>query len=135
MGFSAGSMVLAPRIGDGFVGWNPTGGDTALGIVGFSTFPRLEVSDCPENSTAAAEKWAAEIGVPAYATDDQTAIKVVDGVVEVLSEGHWLRYIKGKGFLRQEWTTPTPATGQSSCPDSPSTNGLGTSAQRQPLAG
>lgn len=75
VGFSAGSMVLAPRIGDGFVGWNPTGGDTALGIVGFSIFPRLEVPDCPENKTAAAEKWAAEIGVPAYATDDQTAIK------------------------------------------------------------
>ena len=34
----------------------------------------------------------AEIGVPAYATDDQTAIKVVDGVVEVISEGHWLRF-------------------------------------------
>ena len=45
-----------------------------------------------ENSTAAAEKWAAEIGVPAYATDDQTAIKVVNGVVEVISEGHWLRF-------------------------------------------
>jgi dipeptidase E len=27
--------------------------------------------------------------VPAYAIDDQTAIKVVDGTVEVVSEGHW----------------------------------------------
>jgi dipeptidase E len=38
---------------------------------------------------AGAEKWAAEIQVPAYAIDDQTAIKVVDGAVEVVSEGHW----------------------------------------------
>ena len=27
--------------------------------------------------------------VPGYATDDQTAIKVTDGVLEVVSEGHW----------------------------------------------
>ena len=26
---------------------------------------------------------------PAYAIDDETAIKVVDGAVEVVSEGHW----------------------------------------------
>jgi len=38
---------------------------------------------------AAAEKWAAEIAGPAYAIDDETAIKVVDGDVELVSEGHW----------------------------------------------
>jgi dipeptidase E len=38
---------------------------------------------------AAAERWAAELGAPAYAIDDDTAIKVVDGVVDVVSEGHW----------------------------------------------
>jgi dipeptidase E len=26
---------------------------------------------------------------PAYAIDDETAIKVTDGAVEVVSEGHW----------------------------------------------
>ena len=26
---------------------------------------------------------------PAYAIDDETAIKVADGTVEVVSEGHW----------------------------------------------
>ena len=26
---------------------------------------------------------------PAYAIDDETAIKVIDGTVEVISEGHW----------------------------------------------
>ena len=38
---------------------------------------------------ADAERWAAGIGGPAYAIDDETAIKVVDGAVEVVSEGHW----------------------------------------------
>ena len=38
---------------------------------------------------AAAQKWAAEIKGPAYVTDAQTAIKVSDGTVEVVSEGHW----------------------------------------------
>ena len=27
--------------------------------------------------------------VPGYAIDDQTAIQVTDGTVEVVSEGHW----------------------------------------------
>jgi dipeptidase E len=36
-----------------------------------------------------AESWAAEIGGPAYAIDDETAFKVVDGNVEVVSEGTW----------------------------------------------
>jgi dipeptidase E len=40
---------------------------------------------------AAAERWAAELPGPAYAIDDETAIKVTDGTVEVVSEGHWKR--------------------------------------------
>ena len=43
----------------------------------------------PRNTLAEAERWAAEIGLPAYAIDDQTAIKVVGGDVEVVSEGQW----------------------------------------------
>ncbi len=38
---------------------------------------------------ANAERWAAGIPNAAYAIDDQTAIKVTDGAVEVVSEGHW----------------------------------------------
>ena len=41
---------------------------------------------------ADAERWAADIGVPAYAIDEQTAIKVVDGAVEVISEGRWRKF-------------------------------------------
>ena len=93
VGFSAGSMALTPRIGEDFVGWKPpTGGDSALGIVDFSIFPHLDHPLCPENTMAAAEKWAAEIQGPAYAIDDETAIRVVDGTVDVVSEGHWKQF-------------------------------------------
>ena len=47
----------------------------------------------PDNSMANAEKWAAGMPVPTHLIDDQTAIQVVDGVVEVVSEGHWKRFI------------------------------------------
>ena len=90
VGLSAGSMVMTPRIGEDFVGWKPpTGDDSALGIVDFSIFPHVDHVDLPENTMAAAERWAAGLGAPAYAIDDETAIKVVDGTVDVISEGHW----------------------------------------------
>ena len=90
VGLSGGSMVMAPNVGKDFVGWKPpTGGDSALGLVDFSMFPHLDHPNMPENSMANAEKWAASVPVPGYAMDDQTAIKVTDGTVEVVSEGHW----------------------------------------------
>ena len=91
VGLSAGSMVLTPRIGHDFVEWTPPeGGDTTLGVVDFSIFPHLGL--LPDNTMAGAERWAAEVGGPAYAIDDETAIKVVDGRVEVVSEGQWTRF-------------------------------------------
>jgi dipeptidase E len=90
VGFSAGSMVMTPRIGEDFVGWKPpTGSDSTLGIVEFSIFPHLDHEDLPENTMAEAGRWAAGIQGPAYAIDDDTAIKVTDGAVEIVSEGHW----------------------------------------------
>ena len=90
VGMSAGSMVMAPKIGEYFVGWTPpNGGDETLRMVDFAMFPHLDHEMLPGNTMAAAEKWAAGMQGPAYAIDDQTAIKVVDGAVEVISEGHW----------------------------------------------
>lgn len=90
VGMSAGSMVMAPNIGEYFVGWTPpNGGDETLGLVDFSIFPHLNHVMLPGNTIAAAERWAAGMHGPAYAIDDQTAIKVIDGEVEVVSEGHW----------------------------------------------
>ena len=96
VGLSAGSMVLTPKIGEDFVIWKPpTGGDEALGLVDFSIFPHVDNEDMPNNSMANAERWAAGMTVPAYAIDDQTAIKVRDGTVEVVSEGHWKLFAPG----------------------------------------
>jgi len=93
VGLSAGSMVMTPNIGEWFVIWKPpTGGDKTLGLVDFSIFPHVDHEDMPGNSMAYAEKWAAALTVPSYAIDDQTAIKVIDGAVEVISEGHWKRF-------------------------------------------
>ena len=90
VGLSAGSMVMTPNIGEDFVRWKPpTGGDRALGLVDFAMFPHLDHENMPDNSMANAEKWAASVPVPGYAIDDQTAIKVTDGTIEVVSEGHW----------------------------------------------
>jgi dipeptidase E len=90
VGLSAGSMVMTPRIGEDFVQWKPpTGGNETLGVVDFSIFPHVENPDLPTNTMAAAERWAGGLSGPAYAIDDQTAIKVVDGTVEVVSEGQW----------------------------------------------
>ncbi|CAG9610584.1 Type 1 glutamine amidotransferase-like domain-containing protein [Pseudoneobacillus rhizosphaerae] len=90
VGLSAGSMVMAPNIGEFFVGWTPpNGGDETLGLVDFAMFPHLDHEMLPYNTMAAAERWAAGMHGPAYAIDDQTAIKVIDGAVEVVSEGHW----------------------------------------------
>jgi dipeptidase E len=66
-----------------------TGSDRALGLVDFSLFPHLEREDMPDTSLANIEKWAAGIPVPAYAIDDETAIKVTDNSGEVVSEGRW----------------------------------------------
>ena len=90
VGLSAGSMVMTPRIGEDFKVWNPPGGgDAALGVVDFSIFPHVDHPDLPENTMAAAEQWAAGLSNPAYAIDDDTAIRVVDGAVDIVSEGHW----------------------------------------------
>ena len=89
VGMSAGSMVMTPRVGREFVDWQPGGTDETLGLVDFSIFPHLDYPGWTENTTEAARRWAPQIGGPAYAIDDQTAISVVDGRVDVVSEGHW----------------------------------------------
>jgi len=93
VGLSAGSMVMTPQIGEDFVRWKPPAGDhSTLGLVDFAIFPHLDHEALPENTMADAEKWAAGMPVPAYAIDDATAIKVADGNVQVISEGHWKRF-------------------------------------------
>jgi dipeptidase E len=82
--------VMTPRIGDYFVEWSGAPDDRTLGVVDFSIFPHLNAF--PTNTPVDAERWAADLGVPSYAIDEQTAIQVVDGSVEVISEGQWTRF-------------------------------------------
>src|SRR5437867_3785720 len=98
VGVSSGSMVLTPNFGEAYDDWIcreppasdlPAGDDRALGLVDFSLFPHLDHERSPQNSLVNAERWAAGIPVPTYAIDDQSAIKVTDGAVEVVTEGHW----------------------------------------------
>jgi dipeptidase E len=90
VGLSAGSMVMAPRIGHEFVEWHPEqGDDRTLGLVDFSIFPHLGHPDLKWNTIENARRWAAKLDGPCYAIDDQTAIAVVDGRADVISEGTW----------------------------------------------
>jgi dipeptidase E len=93
LGLSGGSMVMTPRIGDAFMGWAPPwGDDRALGVVDFAIYPHLDHPDLPSNTMANAEKWSATLDCASYAIDDDTAIRVVDGRIDVISEGQWRRF-------------------------------------------
>ena len=95
VGVSGGAMVATPDFGGATYDESEplTGSDRALGLVDFSVFPHLDREDgIPASPLAEIEAWAAGLSVPAYAIDDQTAIKVTDGTVEVVSEGQWTRF-------------------------------------------
>jgi len=112
VGVSAGSMAVSSTFGETCRN-PPAGSHTALtsenmvfatpkgdinrilitargaGLVDFALIPHLNGEEFLDASEANAEIWAAKLPVPVYAIDDQTAIKVVDDTVEVISEGHW----------------------------------------------
>ena len=97
VGCSAGSIVVTPYNFD--VEFNlqfvPAGHEMALGaerglgLVDFAVTVHLDREGFEDSTLANVEKWAAGIPVPTYAIDDETAIKVTDGAVDVVSEGHW----------------------------------------------
>ena len=62
---------------------------TPMCELGWKSVGVLELTALPSNTLPAAERWAAKLDNPAYAVDDDTAFKVVDGRVEVVSEGRW----------------------------------------------
>ncbi len=97
VGVSAGSIAMTPYNCDAefdlqFV---PEGNDMALGadrglgLVDFTLYPHLDHPDMPDTTLANIETWASGIPIPTYAIDDQTAIRVVDDFVDVVSEGNW----------------------------------------------
>ncbi len=99
VGVSAGSIVLTPYNCDAefdlqFV---PEGSDmgedaaAGLRLVDFALRVHLDREGFDDSTLAEVEKWAAGIPATTYAIDDETAIKVTDGTVEVVSEGNWKR--------------------------------------------
>jgi dipeptidase E len=89
VGLSAGSMIMTSY---GTTHGNhtlPPETDKCLGLLDFAIHPHLDYPAFPDNSMANLEKLAATLPMPSYLIDDQTAIKVVDGIVEVISEGNW----------------------------------------------
>jgi dipeptidase E len=97
VGVSAGSIAVTPYNCDAEfnLGFVPDGSDMArsadraLGLVDFTLYPHLNHPDMHDAELSNIQKWASGIPVPTYAIDDNTAIKVVDGTVEVVSEGDW----------------------------------------------
>lgn len=90
VGISAGSMVTAPVFGETYNDpKTPFVIENGLGLVEFALLPHVDHEDHPESSMAKVERMAAHVPVPTYAIDDETAIKVVNGIVEIISEGHW----------------------------------------------
>jgi len=89
VGLSAGSMIMT-SYGTTYSNHTlPTESDKSFGFVNIAILPHLDYPDFPDNTYANYEKLATTIPVPSYAIDDQTAIKVVDGAIEVVSEGKW----------------------------------------------
>jgi len=89
VGLSAGSMIMT-RYGTTYGNHTlPPETDKSLGLVNCALHPHLDHEWFPKNSLANLEKLAATIPMPSYLIDDQTAIKVTDGNIEVISEGHW----------------------------------------------
>ncbi|AJT41203.1 Type 1 glutamine amidotransferase-like domain-containing protein [Psychromicrobium lacuslunae] len=89
LGVSAGSMALTPRVGREFLNWRPEQGDETLGLVDFSIFPHLDYPGWPDHTIEHAQRWARNIPGPAYALDDQSAIRVENTEVKLVSEGRW----------------------------------------------
>ncbi len=93
VGVSAGSMVTAPVFGETYNDPDrPFVIETGLGLVDFALLPHVDHAEHPESSMAKVERMAAELPVPTYAIDDETALKVAGGTVEVVSEGVWRRF-------------------------------------------
>lgn len=99
VGVSAGSIATTPYNYD--AEWNlrlvppgsdlALGGERALGLVDFALSVHLDNPDpiFQANSMANVERWAADLPVPTYAIDGETALTVSASSIQVVSEGHW----------------------------------------------
>ncbi|HEY0739975.1 MAG TPA: Type 1 glutamine amidotransferase-like domain-containing protein [Chryseosolibacter sp.] len=89
VGLSAGSMIMT-RYGTTYGNHTlPPDSPKSLNILDFALHPHLDHEWFPDNSLQNLERLAGTLPFASYAIDDQTAIKIVDGNIEVISEGNW----------------------------------------------
>ncbi|HWB24257.1 MAG TPA: Type 1 glutamine amidotransferase-like domain-containing protein [Chitinophagaceae bacterium] len=89
VGLSAGSMVMT-RFGTTYGNHTmPAETTKCLGLVDIALHPHLDHEWFPGNSLASLEKLAATLPMPSYLIDDETAVKVTDDKIEVISGGRW----------------------------------------------
>ncbi len=97
VGVSAGSMVaskdLLLRQSQILYGEDleETADMTALSLVDFYVLPHLNSEHFSVRKEDVIREAAQGMTAPVYALDDQSALKVVDGEVEAISEGEWFR--------------------------------------------
>lgn len=98
MGISAGSMVTGTKIrfSDSKKLYYPDikgyQDEEGLGLIDFSTRPHLNSPIFPEVRKKILDKLTKDFPETVYALDDESALKVVNGKIEVVSEGKWLKF-------------------------------------------
>jgi dipeptidase E len=97
VGLSAGSMVVSPdlalRLSQIIYGDDmeeePMNG---LGYVNFYFIPHLNSPFFPVRTEEEIREVSRTLPKKIYALDDQSALKIVDGKVEIVTEGHYLEF-------------------------------------------
>jgi dipeptidase E len=97
VGISAGSMIVAPKLKEKEMQRlyeEPIVDDDTnegLGFVDFLVVPHMNSPHFPR-AAELIDEVAQDSEIPLYAIDDQTAVKVVDGSIEVVTEGSWKKF-------------------------------------------
>ena len=89
VGLSAGNMIMT-RFGTTYGNHTlPTESEKSLRFVDIAIHPHLNHECFPENSLGNLKKLASTLVQPSYLIDDQTAVKIIDGNIEIVSDGQW----------------------------------------------
>lgn len=93
VGLSAGSMIMT-KYGTTFGNHTlPAETDKSLNLLDFAIHPHLNHEWFPDNSLVSLKRLAAQLTVKSYAIDDNTALKITDKGIEVISEGEWELFV------------------------------------------
>lgn len=96
VGISAGSIVTAKTLAASseflYYDSDADQGVPGLGLVDFHIRPHLNSPDFPKVRDEHLRDVARQLDGTLYALDDQSAVLVSEGDVDVISEGQWLRY-------------------------------------------